>query len=121
MADLLIPFRRDGARDLASGEGLDLALSKVRQVLGTQAGECPWRTSFGADLARLRHQPNTRALEGLARVRVQEALRRWAPGVKVVAVRSRRDGSALWLDVQVRLGLEVRVLDLEVPVGEVVP
>ena len=121
MRGLFTPFRRDGARDLASGEGLDLALSKVRQVLGTQAGECPWRTNFGADLARLRHQPNTRALEGLARVRVQEALRRWAPGVKVVAVYSRRDGHALWLDIQVRIGEQTRVLDLEVPGRGVAP
>ena len=78
---ILIPFRRDGKGDFASGVGDDLLASKIREVLLTRPGELPWRTAFGAELDALRHQRNDAVLEELARVRVREALQRWVPGV----------------------------------------
>src|SRR5512142_1287400 len=92
MAGLLAPFRRDKKRDFASGSSEALLASRVRQALLTEgatprsSGELPWRTSFGAGLALLRHQRNDAAVKELARVYVRDALRRWVPRAKVLSV-----------------------------------
>jgi hypothetical protein len=90
--NLLIPFRRDRKRDLATGESEALLASKVRQVLLTEgstptsSGELPWRTNFGAGLALLRHHGNGPVLAELLRVRVRDALGRWAPAVELISI-----------------------------------
>lgn len=120
--NLLIPFRRDKKRDFATGEGEVLLASKVRQALLTEgatprsSGELPWRTSFGAGLARLRHQPNDAALKELARVYVRDALRQWVPGAQLVSLTVESDGPALTLRVHVR-GLETSAA-VDVPLGQ---
>ena len=106
--NLLIPFRRDKKRDFAVGSGEALLASKVRQALLTEgattrsSGELPWRTSFGAGLALLRHQRNDAALRELARVYVRDALKRWVPGATLVSLAVEQDGPALTLRVRVR-------------------
>ncbi len=106
--NLLIPFRRDKKRDFASGTAEELLASKVRQALLTEgatprsSGELPWRTSFGAGLALLRHQRNDAALKELARVYVRNALKRWVPGAKLVSLSVEQDGAAITLRVRVR-------------------
>ena len=106
--NLLIPFRRDKKRDFAVGSGEALLASKVRQALLTEGattrstGELPWRTSFGAGLALLRHQRNDAALRELARVYVRDALKRWVPGATLVSLAVEQDGPALTLRVRVR-------------------
>jgi phage baseplate assembly protein W len=106
--NLLIPFRRDKKRDFAVGSGEALLASKVRQALLTEgatarsSGDLPWRTNFGAGLALLRHQRNDAALKELARVYVRDALKRWVPGVQLVALVVEQDGPALTLRVRVR-------------------
>ncbi|MBU8900975.1 GPW/gp25 family protein [Corallococcus sp. M34] len=108
--NLLVPFRRDKKRDFAAGTGAELLASKVRQVLLTEgatphsAGELPWRTRFGAGLARLRHQRNDAVLAELARVYVRDALARWLPGAHLVEVRVEQDAATLTLRVRVREG-----------------
>jgi uncharacterized protein len=90
--NLLIPFRRDRKRDLATGDGEALLASKVRQVLLTEgstprsSGELPWRTNFGAGLGLLKHRPNDAVLAELARVSVRDALARWTPRVVFTSI-----------------------------------
>lgn len=106
--NLLIPFRRDRKRDLATGEAEALLASKVRQVLLTDgatprsSGELPWRTNFGAGLSLLRHQNNDAVLGELAQVCVRNALTRWVPGAQLLEVELHRAGPSLSLRVRVR-------------------
>jgi hypothetical protein len=106
--NLLTPFRRDKKRDFASGSAEALLASKVRQALLTEgttprsSGELPWRTSFGAGLALLRHQRNDAALKELALVYVRDALKRWVPGARLVSLSVEQDGAAITLRVRVR-------------------
>jgi hypothetical protein len=108
VSGILAPFRRDKKRDFASGSGEALLASKVRQALLTDgatprsSGELPWRTSFGAGLALLRHQRNDAALKELARVYVRDALKRWVPGAKLVSLEIEQEGVAITLRVRVR-------------------
>jgi uncharacterized protein len=105
---LLIPFRRDKKRDFAAGSGAELLASKVRQALLTEgttprsSGELPWRTSFGAGLALLRHQRNDAALQELARFYVRDALARWVPGAALVSLVAVQTDATLTLRVRVR-------------------
>lgn len=71
------PFRRTERADWATDSGVPEVLSCVGQILGTDAGTLPWRYDFGINLQPLRHRNNTAALGELARVRVEEALRKW--------------------------------------------
>ncbi len=117
---LLIPFRRDKKRDFASGSGEVLLASKVRQALLTEgatprsSGELPWRTSFGAGLALLRHQRNDAALRELARVYVRDALKRWVPSAELVELEVEASGTELTLRVRVREGAAVASVALAV-------
>lgn len=117
--NLLIPFRRDRKRDLATGEAEALLASKVRQALLTEgatprsSGELPWRTNFGVGVALLRHQSNEAVLGELARVCVRDALTRWVPGAQLLEVGLHRAGSSLGLRVRVRE--QQQTVELSVP------
>jgi phage baseplate assembly protein W len=107
---LSIPFRRDRQRDWASASGEDLVRSAVAQVLGTVGasdftqGEMPWRTEFGSLLHLLRHQKNDVALREMAKVYVQDALRRWEPRIMVTRLDAERlDDSKLVLRLRYNL------------------
>lgn len=108
MTGILVPFRRDRKRDFAAADGDALLASKVRQALLTEgvtpvsSGELPWRTNFGAGLARLRHQQNDAALRELARIYVRDALMRWVPSAKVLVVEVEQHEAAFVLRVRVR-------------------
>jgi phage baseplate assembly protein W len=108
VAGILAPLRRDKKRDFASGSAEALLASKVRQALLTEgttprsSGELPWRTSFGAGLALLRHQRNDAVLRELARVYVRDALKRWVPSAQLVGLEVEQDGATIMLRVRVR-------------------
>lgn len=108
--NLLIPFRRDRKRDLATGEADSLLGSKVREVLLTEgatprsSGELPWRTNFGAALGLARHRPNDAVLAELTRVQVRDALRRWLPSVEVLSIDVVASAGTLAVRVRVREG-----------------
>jgi uncharacterized protein len=108
MRGLWIPFQRDRAQDFATVTGPALLRAKVLQVLCTQGagpqsgGELPWRTRFGAGLETLRHQHNDRALTELARVKIDDALRRWLPSVQICDLRITREDVALHIYLIVR-------------------
>jgi len=119
---LLIPFRRDKKRDFAVGSCEPLLASKIRQVLLTEgatarsSGELPWRTSFGAGLALLRHQRGEAVLAEMARVYVRDALRRWVAGAELVSLTVDQDGPCLTLRLRVRVG--DTTADANVPIDQ---
>lgn len=107
LRNLLVPFHRDKKRDFAVGSAEALLASKVRQALLTEgdtprsSGELPWRTAFGGALGLLRHRNNDATLRELARVYVEDALRRWVPSANVLKLTVQQDGSAAVLRVRV--------------------
>jgi uncharacterized protein len=120
---LSIPFRRDRQRDFAAASGEALVRSAVAQVLGTVGasdftqGEMPWRTEFGSLLHLLRHQKNDVALREMAKVYVQDALRRWEPRIMVTRLDAERlDDSA---GSKLVLRLRYNVIQRNVPGNQV--
>ena len=117
---LVIPFQRDRQRDFAAAGGEALVRSAVAQVLGTVGasdftqGEVPWRTEFGSLLHLLRHQKNGVALREMAKVYVQDALRRWEPRIMV----TRLDAERLD-DSKLVLRLRYNVIQRNVPGNQV--
>ncbi len=105
--NLLLPFRRDRARDFASGTGYELRLAKILQALLTEgdtpqrSGEMPWRTAFGSGLHLLRHRRNDAVLAELARVRTRDALRRWVASAEPFDVEASASDAELVVRVQV--------------------
>jgi len=87
---LVIPFRRSG-KDFASGFGIELIKSSVKQILQTRAavrgqpGELPWRPNFGSKFWILRHRKNNNTLKAQALIFAREALL-WEPRVEVTGV-----------------------------------
>ncbi len=79
------PFVR-AQSDFATASGDDEIRMQISEVLGTVKGSIPWRTDFGSDLQRLRNQSNTPILRETARVFVDDAIRKWVPGVQLVSV-----------------------------------
>lgn len=94
---IVTPFQRDRASDIAHGDGARLTESLIRQVAGTEPGELPWRTSFGAGLGRLRHNNNDDVTGELARIRTRDELARWVPDVEITGVTVRRQDTALFI------------------------
>ncbi len=119
--NLLIPFRRDRKRDLATGEGKTLLASKVRQVLLTDgatpksSGELAWRTNFGAGLGLLRHRSNDAVLAELIRVRVRDALSRWLPEISIGKIAAASAHDLIRIHVEV-LG-ESSLVEVDVPMN----
>lgn len=95
---LLRPFMRDGKSDLANGTGDDLLESKIGQILGMDS-ELPWRVEMTGNLDRLRHLNNGPALDEFARVYVSDALARWLPSVRVLAVTATRTENQVDLEI----------------------
>ena len=120
---LVIPLQRDRQRDWAAAGGEALVRSAVAQVLGTVGasdftqGEMPWRTEFGSLLHLLRHQKNDVALREMAKVYVQDALRRWEPRIMVTRLDAERlDDSA---GSKLVLRLRYNVIQRNVPGNQV--
>jgi len=116
-AGILRPLHRTERGDFLNGSGAEEVLSCVGQVLGTVRGTLPWRPDFGSDLNRLRHQHNDPTLAEVARVYVDEALRKWEPRAELVSVEidgAETVGNTLALRVAVRIGSAGRVQTLRV-------
>ncbi len=60
---------------------------QVRMVLETRPGQLPWRPEFGCDLDGLAGKPATDAHLRQARLRIESALSRWVPGVRILQLR----------------------------------
>lgn len=61
--------------------------ARVRMVLETRPGTLPWRPEFGCDLADLVGKPATSAKIGEVRWKIEQAVRRWVPSVRVARCR----------------------------------
>jgi uncharacterized protein len=105
---ILLPFRRDQKRDVASGAGAELLASKVEQALATEgetprsSGELPWRTRFGSGLHLLRHRLTGPAFRELGRVYVRDALARWVPEAELTGFEVLEDGDVVTVRVRFR-------------------
>ncbi|MBZ0234436.1 MAG: hypothetical protein K8M05_19050 [Deltaproteobacteria bacterium] len=76
---LSLPFQVE--RDVVVATGPALERAKVQHVLLTEPGELPWRTAFGTPLEACRHRPLDAVEAELVRVRCEDALATWLPGV----------------------------------------
>lgn len=79
---ILRPSGRFGAPQPWS-EGEDEVVERVRLVLETRPGRLPWRPEFGCNLDEFVGQPATAARLREIQWRVEAALCRWIPGLRV--------------------------------------
>lgn len=109
------PFRRTERADFNFGSGIPEVLSCIGQVLGTRLGSLPWRPDFGCDLERLRHRTSDPTVSDVARVMVDDAIRKWEPRAQLtsVAVVDSPD-NAIFLRVTVRIGSKTLTIPLTV-------
>jgi phage baseplate assembly protein W len=108
------PFRRTATADFATASGVRLILSDIGQLLGTPIRRLPWRHDFGADLQPLRHKNNTEVLDELARVRVEQAIRKFAINVELRSVTAERPKPNVVIIV-VTLVIGGKVQNLRIP------
>jgi hypothetical protein len=103
IVDVALPVRFDGlSLVLVSGDARQRAVARI--VLLTEPGELPWRTDFGAGLARLRHQRIDAVAAEVLRVQVRDAFRRWLPAVTPTALTVERAAGTDQLSLRVALG-----------------
>jgi phage baseplate assembly protein W len=109
-----LPFRITPS-GVTQASGTPKTIMNVEEILGVPTGKLPWRCAFGSRLTRLRHLNNTNGLQQLARVDVQDALQKWAPGISVtgVSVAPRSDGNRNVPD----LTADIFLKDTTVPVS----
>ncbi len=93
-----LPLRVAGDVETVAGPALERA--QVALVLGTEPGECAWRTTFGVPLDRLRFFPNDAALPALVRVRIEDGLAQWVPAATPEVSTTRAQA-----ELRVRVGL----------------
>ncbi|HST50372.1 MAG TPA: GPW/gp25 family protein [Pyrinomonadaceae bacterium] len=68
---------------LAWSEGEDNVRESIRLILLTEPGERLMREEFGCGLRRYLFEPNTATTRALIKERIQNALTRWEPRVRV--------------------------------------
>ncbi len=96
---------------VAWSEGADNVRESIRIILMTELEERVMLPGFGAGLRSFLFQPNTTAVRQLIRDRVQRALRRWEPRIRLQDVRVETDprdptdGQAAVLVVDYRLAV----------------
>ena len=67
-------------------EGSDNVRESIRIILLTEPGERLLRRDFGAGLRRLLFEPNTPATRRLIKERIEKALTRWEPRIRLELV-----------------------------------
>jgi phage baseplate assembly protein W len=103
IVDLALPVRFDG-RGLVLVAGDARSRAVARMILLTEPGELPWRTDFGAGLARLRHHRLDAVAVEVLRVQLRDAFRRWLPSVTPTDVTVEREAGSDQLTLRVALG-----------------
>jgi phage baseplate assembly protein W len=76
---------------MAWSEGEDNVREAIRVILMTEPGERLRLPAFGAGLGRMLFEPNILATHTLIRQRIQDALARWEPRVRVESVEVEAD------------------------------
>jgi phage baseplate assembly protein W len=80
------PLRVGADGRLAWSTGEDNVRQSIRTILMTEPGERLRLPAFGTGLARFLFEPNTVATHTLMRQRIEAALARWEPRIRVESV-----------------------------------
>lgn len=83
---LAFPFGVDRNGRLRWSEGPPNVRESIRVILLTEPGERVMRRDFGAGLRRLLFEPNTPATRTLIKERIERAITRWEPRVRLESV-----------------------------------
>lgn len=83
---LAFPFGVGADGRLEWSEGSDNVRESIRIILLTEPGERVMRRDFGAGLRRLLFEPNTPATRRLIKERIERALSRWEPRIRIEPV-----------------------------------
>lgn len=131
MTEILDPALSLGQRD-PFVRGDRAFAERIRMILETRPGTLPWRPDFGCALDDLIGQPATPQRLGEARWRVENALRKWLPDIKVLSCQVqlarieggnqdvRQRGVPLAESALLALGMQAALevlLDVETPSG----
>lgn len=118
---IVAPLARDQKSDFTSAAGVELIRASIRRILGvrgaseTAQGELRWRTEFGSQLYRLRHQNNDDVLADIARVFVADAIARWEPRVALIDTVIQQDASSFGPNTVLRITVRFGVINKNVP------
>jgi phage baseplate assembly protein W len=88
---IAFPLRVGADGRLAWSAGEDNVRESVRLILMTEPGERLRRPGFGAGLGQFLFEPNTVATHTLIQRRIEEALARWEPRLRLEQVRVEAD------------------------------
>lgn len=80
------PVKPGPNRQMAYVGGAEKIRQSIWIILSTAPGERQMRPDFGCGIYDLVFEPNTAAMRGIVRARVQDALTRWEPRIDVQAV-----------------------------------
>lgn len=111
---LAYPLQISAKGGLAESAGIRKIEESIRIILGTNYGERVMRPRFGCNLKSLAFAPNNAATANLARVYVEEGLRRWETRIDLVSLRIENDNlrGCLLIDItyQVRATQDIASL-----------
>ena len=80
----------------------------IRIILGTSQGDRVMRPEFGAGLRELLFEPVSTSTIELAKVRVEEALRRWEHRINVVDIQVSHEASGRNGKLQIVINYQIR-------------
>jgi hypothetical protein len=111
---LAYPLQTSAKGGLAESAGIRKIEESIRMILGTNHGERVMRPRFGCNLKALVFAPNNTATANLARIYVEEGLRRWEPHIELVALRIENDNRQghLLIDISYRVRATQEVASL---------
>jgi hypothetical protein len=114
---LAYPLQVSAKGGLAESAGIRKVEEAIRVILGTNYGERVMRPRFGCNLKNLMFAPNDSATANLARVYVEEGLRRWEPRIELVDLRIQNDTrqGCLLIDITYRVRATQDVASLIYP------
>ena len=114
---LAYPLQISAKGGLAESAGMHKIEEAIRVILGTNYGERVMRPRFGCNLKNLMFAPNDSATANLARVYVEEGLRRWEPRIELMDLRIQNDNrqGCLLIDITYRVRATQDVASLIYP------
>ena len=114
---LAYPLQTSAKGGLAESAGMRKIEESIRIILGTNHGERVMRPRFGCNLSSLVVRAQQRATANLARVYVEEGLRRWEPRIELMDVRVENDNrqGCLLIDITYRVRATQDVASLIYP------
>lgn len=92
---LASPLRFQAGAGFATVEGEELIRAAMRQILGTEPGELPWRPDFGVALRSRLHKNLDEATRALIAHDIAVAIRKWEPRVEILETKFVTEGTAV--------------------------